>query len=92
MTSPRRTANLCLKTGIILATVGIAWTVFGLDLYYAITGAPIDTWGMYALNQVGRVLQFFGMPLAAALIGVAIVLRHLPEPDGRVVFPELTDR
>ncbi|MDN4471837.1 hypothetical protein [Demequina zhanjiangensis] len=74
-----RTAKRCLWWAAGLAGLGALWLAYGTDIvlgFQRTVGANAEP-ALYAFGYVSTLVHSLAMPLAAALVGAAIVIQTL---------------
>lgn len=81
--SSRALSRKLMRWGVALAVVGIAFTVYSVDILAGFGLSSEQGELINLVSAVSRILMFFGLPLSAGLLCLAIALRHASASEGQ---------
>ncbi len=87
------TAATCLRWAVVSAVLGAVLLVYGAPLLVALAeraGASAEI-GLGLVNVVLTLVTSLGFPLAAALVGAAVVIQVLAPRDGSPATAQRAD-
>lgn len=71
----REAGRKFVTAGVVLAVVGVVFTVFSADFLVGLGVGPNQAGLLGIVGILSKILMFFGLPLAAGLITVGLALR-----------------